>query len=93
MTTVILKLFADDAKFYRSISSVIHVHQVQCKVDEAVTWSNIWEMLFTFKRCKHLHIGSRHDSITYTMDSGQCVIEIEKVTRGKDLGVIVDDRH
>ena len=62
-------------------------------LDEAVTWSNIWEMLFTFKKCKHLHTGSRHDSITYTMDSGQGVIEIEKVTNEIDLGVIVDDRH
>ena len=47
-------------------------------------------MLFNFKSCKHLHIGSRHDSVTYTMDSGQGVIEIEKVTSEKDLGVIGD---
>ena len=43
-----------------------------------------------FKKCKHLHIGSRHDSVTYTMDSGQGVIEIEKVTSEKDLDDIVD---
>ena len=66
------------------------MHQVQSSVDEAVTWSNIWEMLFNFRKCKHLHIGSRHDSVTYTMDSGQDVIEIEKVTSEKELGVIVD---
>ena len=85
-----MKLFADDAKVYKSISLVDHVHQVQSSVDEAVTWSNIWEMLFNFKKCKHLHIGSRQDSATYTMNSGQGVIEIEKVTSEKDLGVIVD---
>ena len=88
--TVIMKLFADDAKVYRTISSVEHVCQVQFSVDEAVTWSNIWEMLFNFKKCKHLHTGSRQDSVTYTMDSGQDVIEIENVTSEKDLGVIVD---
>ena len=86
-----MKLFADDAKVYKSISSVNHVHQVQSSVDEAVTWSNIWEMLFNFKKCKHLHIGSRYDSVTYKLDSEQGVIEIEKVTSEKDLGVIVDE--
>ena len=60
-------------------------------VDEAVTWSNIWEMLFNFKKCKHLHIGSRHDLVTCTMDSGQGVIETEKVRSEKDLGIIVDE--
>ena len=30
------------------------------------------------------------DMVTYTMDSGQGVVEIEKVTSEKDLGVIVD---
>ena len=88
--TVIMKLFADVAKVYRSLSSVDHVHQVQSSVDEAVTWFNIWEMLFNFNKCKHLHIGSRHDSVTYTIDSGQGAIEIEKVTSEKDLGVIAD---
>ena len=82
-----MKRFADAAKIYRSILSV---DQVQSSVDEAVTWPNIWEMLFDFKKCKHLHIGSRHDSVTYTMDSGQDVIEIEKITSEKDLCVIVD---
>ena len=47
-------------------------------------------MLFNFKKCKHLHIGSRHDSVTYTMDSGQDVIEFKKVTSEKDIGFIVD---
>ena len=31
-----------------------------------------------------------HDTVTYTMGSGQGVIETEKVTSEKDLGVFVD---
>ena len=83
-----MKLFADDAKVYRSITDVHHVNQVQISVDKAVTWTNIWEMLFNFKKCKHFHIGSR--TATYTMNSGTKTIEIEKVTCEKDLGVIID---
>ena len=85
-----MKLFADDANVNRSISSVDHVHQVQSSVVEAVTLSNIWEMLFNFKKFKHLRIASRHNSVTYTLDFGQGVNEIEMDTSEKDLGVIVD---
>ena len=44
--TVLMKLFADDAKVYRSITDVQHVYEVQTIVDEAVTWTYTWGMLF-----------------------------------------------
>ena len=74
-----MKLFADDAKFYRSVTNQEDVEQVQYSVNEAVTCKNILEMLFNFKKCKHLHIGSRTDPATYTMNTGHETIEIEKV--------------
>ena len=55
-------------KFYRSVTNQEQVEQVQYSVNEAVTWTNIWEMLFSFKKFKHLHIGSRTDPATYTMN-------------------------
>ena len=77
--TVLMKLFADDSKVYRSITDVQHVNQVQISVDKAVTWTNIWEMLFNLKKkWIHLHIGSRIDPATYTVNSGTETIEIEK---------------
>ena len=88
--TVIMKLFADDAKFYRSVTNQKHVEQVQYSVNEAVTWTNVWEMLFNFKKCKHLHIGFKTDPATYTMNTGHETIEIEKVSSEKNLGVIID---
>ena len=88
--TVIMKLFADDAKFYRSVTNQEHIEQVQYSVNEAVTWTNIWEMLFNFKKSKQLHNGSRMDPATYTMNTGHETIEIEKVSSEKDLGVIID---
>ena len=39
--TVLMKLFADDAEVYRSITDLQHVHQVQSSADEANTWTNI----------------------------------------------------
>ena len=87
--TVLMKLFADDAKVYRSITNVRHVNQVQTSVDNAVTWTNIWEMMFNFKKCKHLHIGSRTIPANYTINSGQDTEEIEKVSYKKILGLLL----
>ena len=66
------------------------VEQVQYSVNKAVTWTNVWEMLFNFKKCKHLYIGFKTDPATYTMNTGHETIEIEKVSSEKDLGVIID---
>ena len=45
----IMKLFADDAKVYRSISTVKIVHEVQNSVNQSESWADIWEMLFNLK--------------------------------------------
>ena len=78
-----MKLFADNAKIYRSISTVEHVQEVHISVDQSEKWVKIWEMFFNLKKCKRLHIGYRYQSTTYTMKSGQEQIEIEKCIKGK----------
>lgn len=55
----IMKLFANDAKIYRSISTVEHEQEVQISVDQSEMWAEIWEMFCNLKKCKHLQIGSR----------------------------------
>ena len=37
--STIMKLFADDAKIYRSISTFQHVKLLQLSVDEAAAWA------------------------------------------------------
>ena len=44
----IIKLFADDAKVYRSISTV-EIVNVQNSVNQSKSWADIWEMLFNLK--------------------------------------------
>ena len=46
----IIKLFADDAKVYRSISTVENVNEVQNSVNQSKSWADIWEMLFNLKK-------------------------------------------
>ena len=40
-TAAIMKFFADDAKIYRSISTVEHVQEAQVSVDHSETWAEI----------------------------------------------------
>ena len=79
----IMKIFADDAKIYRSISIVEYVQEVQVRVDQSETWAEIWEMFFNLQKCKHLHVGSRCQPTTYTMKSKKEQIETENVSSEK----------
>ena len=90
VVTAVIKLFADDAKIYRGISTMEHAYHLQSSIDNAVIWADQWKMFYNFEKCKHLHIGSRNEDIKYTMNTGQEVIEIETVTSERDLGVITD---
>ena len=67
-----------------------HAYQLQSNIDNAVIWADKWKMFYNFKKCKHLHIGSRNEDIKYTMNTGQEVIEIEIVTSEQDFGLIID---
>ena len=67
-----------------------HAYHLQSSIDNAVTWADQWKMFYNFKKCKHLHIGSRNEDIKYTMNTGQEVLEIETVISEQDFGVIMD---
>ena len=45
---VLNKLFADDAKLYQNVSSMVEVTQVQNSINDTIEWSIIWEMFFQF---------------------------------------------
>ena len=43
-------LFADDAKLYQVVTSVMEVTHVQGSINNCVDWSEIWHMFFNFKK-------------------------------------------
>ena len=47
---ILKKLFADDAKLYQIVSSMVEVTQVQNSINDSVEWSIIWEMFLNFKK-------------------------------------------
>ena len=81
-----IKIFADDTKIYRSVSSCAGSAELQKDLDAISAWSDEWQLPFNETKCKSLHIGSRNPCLTYRMHG----IELEQVTVEKDLGVYLD---
>ena len=82
------KLFADDAKLYRSVKTEMDNASLQDDITSMVAWSEKWQLPFNESKCKCLHIGKETTASSYHMNSHL----LENVTEEKDLGVIVDNK-
>ena len=87
-----IKLFADDAKLFGRVNSIMQGLTVQVSLDNYVDWAKLWKMNYHFKKCKHLHVGNHDLDIEYTMQTETGEIKVEKVQSEKDLGVIFDQK-
>ena len=56
VTGNILK-FADDTKLFRKVKEFGDKQKLQDYIDKLVKWSEKWQMLFNFGKCKCLHTG------------------------------------
>ena len=49
--------FADYTKVFRKVTNVKDKQSLQCDLDQLVKWSEKWQMLLNFGKCKCIHIG------------------------------------
>ena len=85
-----LSKFADDTKAVHIIKGEADRANLQMDIDNLVSWSDEWQMLFNADKCKVVHIGKNNPGFSYTMGGfapagsvlGHSVVE-------KDLGVLV----
>ena len=66
VTCKILK-FADYTKLFRKAKEIGDKQKLQDDIDKLVKWSEIWQMLFNFGKCKCLHTGSGNTGMNYEM--------------------------
>ena len=67
VTSKLLK-FADDTKlFFRKIKGYGDKQQLQDDIDTLIKWSEKWQMLFNFVKCKCLHAGHGNTRVNYEM--------------------------
>ena len=75
--------FADDTKVFRKVTNNTDKQRLQDDLDKLVKWSEKWQMLFNFGKCKCIHIGHGNMDEEYKM--GDAVLG--RTTQEKDLGV------
>ena len=62
---------------------MIQIKKLQDDLDKLVKWSEKWQMLFNFSKCKCIHIGHGNMDEEYKM--GYALLG--RTTQEKDLGV------
>ena len=82
VTGNILK-FADDTKLFRKTKEIGDKQKLQDDIDKLVRWSEKWQMLFNFGKCKCLHTGPGNTGMNYEM--GRTILS--KTVKEKDLWV------
>ena len=82
VTGNILK-FVDDTKLFRKTKEIGDKQKIKDDIDKLVRWSEKWQMLFNFGKCKCLHTGPGNTNMNYEM--GGTVLS--KTVKEKDLGV------
>ena len=75
--------FADDIKVFRKVTNATDKQSLQDDLDKLVKWSEKWQMLLNFGKCKCIHIGHGNMDEEYKM--GDAVLG--RTTQEKDLGV------
>ena len=75
--------FADDTQVFRNVTNDRDKQSLQDDLDKLVKWSEKWQMLFNFGKCKCIHIG--HGNMYKEYKMGDAVLG--RTTQEKDLGV------
>ena len=75
--------FADDTKVFRNVTNGTDKPSLQDDLDKLLKWSEKWQMLFNFGKCKCIHIG--HGNMDEEYKIGDAVLG--RSTQEKDLGV------
>ena len=85
VTGSILK-FADDTKLFRKTKEIGDKQNLQDDIDKLVKWSEKWQMLLHFGKCKCLHTGPGNTGMNYEM--GGTILS--KTVKEKDIDVTMN---
>ena len=85
VTSKILK-FEDDTKLFRKNKGNGDKQQLQDDIDKLIEWSEKWQKLCNFQKCKCLHAGHGNTGVNYEM--GGTILC--KTVKEKDLGVTIN---
>ena len=84
ITNKVLK-FADDKNVFRKNKSDADRQHLQDDLNKLIEWSEKWQILFNFGKCKCLHTDHGDEDAQYTM--GDTVLNT--ILKEKDLGLTI----
>ena len=73
--------FSDDTKVFRKVTNDTDKQSLEDGLDKLIKWSEKWQMLLNFGKCKCIHIGHGNMDEEYKM--GDAVLG--RTTQEKDL--------
>ena len=82
----VCKLFADNCKLYRNVSSSGQ-NDLQKELLNLENWSTTWQLPFNATKCKVLHFGTHNANYSYRLNNHT----LDSTKTEKDLGVIIDN--
>ena len=85
-----VKMFADDMKLYRSVSSSRDVQLLQHDLDTLSQWADTWLLKFNISKCNVMHCGFQNPRAAYSIKQDGVPKSLEETDQEKDLGVIVE---
>ena len=86
-----VKLFADDTKVYRQISSSVDCEILQQDLNNLSSWTDSWLLRFNAAKCKSMHPGRKNIHHKYYIKEGDKTIEVKQISTEKDIGVTFDN--
>ena len=84
ITSNVLK-FADDTKVFRNVNNDGNKQHLQNCLDKIVKWSEKWQMLLNFGKCKCLHTGHGNLDINFNMGDTVLGTTVKEKELGKTL--------
>lgn len=81
-----LMKFADDTKLANLARNTEDHNKMQKYINDLVTWSKRWGMVFNKDKCKIMHLGNSNPKNTYTMENQQLSTTEEE----RDIGVLIN---
>ena len=75
--------FVDDTEVFRKVTNDTDKQSLHDDLDKLVKWSEKWQMLFNFGKCKCIRIG--HGNMDEEYNMGDAVLG--RTIQEKDLGV------
>ena len=85
ITSNVLK-FADDTKVFRKVNTDGDKQHLQNDIARLMKWSEKWQILFNFGKCKFLHTEHGNLDVNYKMGT---TTTLGTTVKEKDLGVTI----